>query len=105
MRGVYAIGAGPERTSMEGGEVGRALLAKRSARHRLEEHSLPPGAFCPVDWWDAAKLVAPAGAEPPGAHAVHFWNEVWRYKGMDKDGAYPADSLYEILKRRDGVRV
>jgi hypothetical protein len=41
--------------------------------------------------------------EPAGAHAVHFWNEVWRHNAIDKDGAYPADCLYEAFKRRYGV--
>ena len=30
--------------------------------------------------------------------AVHFWNEMWRRGGRDKDARYPPDCLFERLK-------
>ena len=99
----YAICTELDKNALRWGETGPNLVTQRFARHRLEEHSLPPGAFCPIDFWEVEKLVAPAAPAIAGAHALHFWNEVWRYNAMDKDGTYPADSLYETLKRRHGV--
>ncbi len=96
----YAICTEVDKNSVSWGEIGPDLVTKRFARHGLDAHALAPSAICPIDWWDAEKLVAPSLAVPPGAHAVHFWNEVWRSKGMDKDAPYPADSLFETLKRR-----
>jgi hypothetical protein len=100
----YAICTELDKNSLKWGDIGPDLVTKRFLRHRLEQHSLPPSAFCPIDWWEADKLVAPGVREPAGAHAVHFWNEVWRHNAIDKDGAYPADCLYEAFKRRYGVR-
>jgi hypothetical protein len=100
----YAICTELDKNSISWGDIGPDLVTKRFARHRLEEHALPPSAFCPVDWWEADRLVAPGGHEPTGAHAVHFWNEVWHHNAIDKDASYPADSLYEILKRRYDVK-
>lgn len=34
------------------------------------------------------------------SYAVHFLNETWRQRGMDKNGAYHPNSLFEVLKRR-----
>ena len=60
-------------------------------------------AFCPIDWWNAQKLVSEPWRERPESHAIHFWNEVWRYQGLEKDGTYPPGSTFETLKRRYGV--
>ena len=100
----YAICTELDASSIEWGDVGPALLAKRFARHRIEHHALAPDAFCPVDSWDVARLVEPGGREPGTAQAVHFWNEAWRHKSLDKDATYAPDSLFETLKRRYGVR-
>ncbi len=99
----YAICTELDKNGIKWGDIGPNLVTQGFARHRLWEHSLAPDAFCPVDWWNAGELVAPRGSVPAGTHAIHFWNEVWRHNGMDKDRAYPADSLYESLKRRYGV--
>lgn len=56
--------------------------------------------FYPVDWWNAVDLVTKPLSVGPDTYAVHLWNEIWRYKGLDKDGAYPASCAYEQLKRR-----
>ena len=101
----YAICTELDTNSLSWGDIGPDLVTKRFVRHRLEEHALPPEIFCPIDWWEADKLVARGAREPAGAHAVHFWNEVWHHNAMDKDATYPADSLYEILKRRYEVSV
>jgi hypothetical protein len=101
----YAICTELDNSSIEWGDVGPALLTKRFARHRLEDHALAADAFCPVDSWQARSLVAPGGQAPPAAaHSVHFWNEAWRHGAMDKDAAYAPDCLFETLKRRYGVR-
>jgi hypothetical protein len=37
------------------------------------------------------------------SYAVHLWGEVWTQAGWDRNGRYPARSLFERLKRRHGV--
>ena len=100
----YAICTELDKNSIEWGDIGPDLVTKRFARHRLDDFSEPPATFCPVDWWEVDKLVAPRFGEPPGARAVRFWNDIWAHNALDKDATYPADSLYETLKRRYDVR-
>ena len=48
--------------------------------------------------WDFDGLLAVA----PDLRCVHLCNSFFALEGVDKDGDYPADSLYEVLKRRYG---
>jgi len=50
--------------------------------------------------------VGPRSACPtllPDTYSIHLWNSKWRHEGLDRDGVYPPDSMYERLKRRHGV--
>ena len=87
-----------------GGPEGTTLAIKHFG---LEKHVLPMHVFYPIPCKDAPDLfdgspqkAAAVGGDISGAHAVHFYNEIIRGKGIDKDGEFPADSLYEVLKRR-----
>lgn len=84
----------------------------------LMEVVAPWRAFCPVDYravtlavrapeppWAVGRLKRIVRRRPgarvyPSSHAVHFWNEMWRHNGLEKDGHYDPRSLYERLKRR-----
>lgn len=99
----YAVCMEVNKSELQWGESGPRLVTQRFARHHLDRFSLPPAAFCPIDWWNAQKLVSEPWHERPESYAIHFWNEVWRFQGLDKDATYPPDSTYETLKRRYGV--
>lgn len=65
----------------------------------LMQYVQPPHVFCPVNWFDAE--FDPPVHQPPSlerSYAVHLWHEMWRRRGIDKDGTYPADCLFERLK-------
>jgi hypothetical protein len=67
----------------------------------LQRFVMPPAAFCPIDYGAWRQLIeAQPPSLPPEAYAVHFWNEMWRLAGEDKDADYPAECLYERFKRR-----
>lgn len=100
----YAVCMEANKGELETGDIGPDLITRRFAKHGLDHHALPADAICSVDWWNVQRLVSGPFEEIPGAHALHFWNEVWRFQFMDKDASYPADSIYETLKRRYGVR-
>lgn len=65
----------------------------------LGEYVCSPSTFCPVNWFDVE-------FDPPchmqvdlsRSHAVHLWQEMWRRRGIDKDGTYSPDCLFEKLK-------
>ena len=36
-------------------------------------------------------------------YGIHLWNEVWRREGIDKNGIYPNDCLFEQLKLKYNI--
>jgi hypothetical protein len=110
-RGSLAMAAawrtclGKSRDRLEWGEVGPALVEAVVAAEGLEHCVEPPERFCPVSYRDWRDLIdAEPPVLPPTTYAVHFWNEMWRLAGQDKDASYPPTSLYETLKRRHPAR-
>lgn len=82
------------------GSTGPAALHSAVMDTGMQQAILGPMYFCPVNWWDIGQLVAPEiHLLPEDAHAVHFWNEMWRRNFLDKEASYPPLSLYERLKR------
>jgi hypothetical protein len=61
--------------------------------------------FFPFDWseWDMALTPGLHRSFSHITHAVHLWNSMWALNGADKNGSYPPDSLYEMLKMRFGI--
>ena len=91
-----------DRETLYWGDTGPWLMTDAVERFGLWPHVRPAGAFCPVPPAEWRLLLGP---EPPplnGAHTVHLWNEMWRRNGVDKDGVFPATSLYETLRARYG---
>lgn len=73
----------------------------------LIRFALTPEVFCPIAWWEFPALVSGLTILPANAHAVHFWNEIWRRNFIDKNADYDPLSLFERLKahylgRKDG---
>jgi hypothetical protein len=102
MRFAWESCLSKEPHKIEWGETGPRLMQQAVARFQLERFRKPYTTFCPVTHprW-RSMLEADAGPMLPGdAYAVHLWNELWRRAGQDKNGLYPASSLYERLKRR-----
>ena len=85
---------------------GRGLMS--AVRHfGLEKHIQPPSFFIlpgdPVDdeiiagaGWDFDKVLSVA----PDLRCAHLCGAYFPWHNKDKDGDYPADSLYEVFKRR-----
>ena len=101
-------------TMMAWGTIGPALIKQAIERFRLERYVAAPAVFCPVLYDEdavnvigpTARLVSMAGTlrsahwQASDSYAVHLWNEAWRMKGIDKDGAFDPHSVYESLKRQ-----
>ena len=66
----------------------------------LGRFALAPEVFCPIGWWEIPVLISGLTTLPPNAHAVHFYNEIWRRNFFDKDADYDPCSLFERLKAR-----
>jgi hypothetical protein len=90
-----------DRAALRWGEIGPRLVAEVVEAQGLQRFVQPPAAFCPVSYRDWRQLIDPQPpALPAEAYAVHFWNEMWRRTGQDKDADYPPECLYERFKRR-----
>ena len=73
----------------------------------LDKHALPTGVFHAPGDPQGHDAIKSAGydfdallSSAPDMHCVHISQSRLVIKGIDKDGDYPADSLYEVLKRR-----
>lgn len=78
--------------------------------YQLEKHILPWNYVCSCGWNDAQSLVdtyyAPKSDEVitkveqihDNMIAIHFWNQMWKYKKFDKNRTFNQWSLYEQLK-------
>jgi hypothetical protein len=103
MRECYELCAAADKTAVRWGEIGPHLATRKFSEHGLAHYAVAPEVICPIDWWDAHELIIKPLPELPGASAIHLWNEVWRFHGIDKDAAFAPGSGYETLKRRFGL--
>ncbi len=85
------------------GQVGPKLFAEAVEKAGADVRVLEPDAFYPIDYWKTPELVTRT-AMPTGCHSIHLWNSLWKKHDLDPNGEYPADCIYEQLKRRFGVR-
>ena len=64
----------------------------------LTRFMLSPEVINPFAWWEVPALVGGLTMLPSNAHAVHFYNEIWRRNFLDKNADYDPLSLFERLK-------
>jgi hypothetical protein len=79
------------------GELGPGLTRKALRDVNVGAELLPPNVHYPVDYWEIERLIRPFDV-PAECQAIHLWNSEWREAGIDPDGRFPADSLYERLR-------
>jgi hypothetical protein len=90
-----------DRTTLRWGETGPRLVGEVVEAQGMQRFVRPAAAFCPIGYRAWRQLIeAPPPSLPSEGYAVHFWNEMWRLAGQNKDGDYPAECLYERFKRR-----
>jgi hypothetical protein len=89
-------------STLRWGVSGPALIHRLVEECALQQSVEPPETFLPIDYPDWERAVQIDDFVPAG-FGIHLWNEMWRRAGFDKEAAYPADCLYERLKRRYGI--
>jgi hypothetical protein len=83
------------------GELGVNTLSRMVFRNRLGQYIRQPDHFCPISGYQLKHLIDDSKITlPDTSYALHWWNELWRRTGIDKNGKFPEKSLYEILKRK-----
>jgi hypothetical protein len=83
-------------------QCGPQLMARAVESCGLQRYVKPPEVFCPIHFSEWKRLLDPKEDCEFGdaTYAVHLWNELWRREGLNKDGPYPAGSVYEELRQR-----
>ena len=83
------------------GELGVNIFSRMVFINNMEQHIKHPDCFCPVTCYQFDYLIGEKTCVlPETAYALHWWNELWRRNGIDKNARYPECSLYEIMKRK-----
>ena len=83
-------------------------------RCKLEEYILPWYTVCSCNWTSMQSIVdtkykCPSivindfDNLPDGMVGIHFWNEVWRRNGLDKNADFDKKSIYERLKAKHNI--
>ncbi len=91
--------------NIQWGEAGPGLIAAGIGAYSLQQWVQPPDVFCPLDPPDWESILDPnfSGRFPERTRAVHFWHELWRRGRRDTNARFPRASLYERLKRENGM--
>jgi hypothetical protein len=88
-----------DKSNAKWGHFGPVLTRNVLDELKLPVRKLPPEYFYPIDYWNVAEFLCDTRL-PADCHAIHLWNSQWLYLGVDPDGRYPADCLYERLRQQ-----
>ncbi len=88
------------RSGIDWGEMGPDLLTRMVMELDLSWAAEPRIAFHPVDWRQGRRFVEPGGTLSRRSYAIHLIHHIWLWGGQDPDAQFPADCIYEKLKRR-----
>lgn len=83
------------KNNLKWGTIGPKLLSEAVFYFDLNIVS-SPDVFCPLNWFDAETNPL-KNVDITNSKAIHFWQEMWRRKGLDKDKQYE-NCLFERLK-------
>ncbi len=86
-------------------ETGTHLLRKAVQVFSLQPQVYLPKSFCPLEcyrWQDAICHETPE-LDLSQSYSVHFWNEMWRQSGLDKDSGFSETSLCSRLRRTHAI--
>lgn len=84
------------------GETGPQLVLE--ATKRLDLPVQQPSMYFPIMHWEVHRFLEDSPV--PNSYTVHFWNEMWRRKGIDKNVTHGANSIYEqLIDRADHPRL
>ena len=88
------------------GQTGPVLIRALVKKMGLSEASAHYKAFCPIHYYELNKIVKECENVDElisDSYAIHLWNEIWRRTGVDKNGGFPPNSLYQKLLDKYGL--
>jgi hypothetical protein len=81
------------------GEIGPQLLQQALQTLGMSDCILPTAVFYPIDYWRIEQFFENREL-PAESVAVHLWHAIWRSRGIDPDGWFPPECIYEQMRRR-----
>jgi hypothetical protein len=92
------------------GQTGPVLIRAIVKKLGLDQYGASYNAFCPIHYYELNKIVGENNNIDEfmvnlikDSYGVHLWNELWRRKGIDKNGVFPVNSLYQHLLNKHGL--
>jgi len=82
------------------GETGPTLFTEAIAASGREGTVEDGSVIFPVPWWEYNRLFYEENLPFGDGLAVHFWNSMVDAAGLDKNGTFPRESVFETLKRK-----
>jgi hypothetical protein len=87
-----------DKDTLQWGVIGPGLLAQAVRTLKLGRTVVAHNVFCPINWPDYEKLLFEDAKYDIGhSLGVHFWNEMWRRNGVNKEIEPWPNSVYGKL--------
>jgi hypothetical protein len=109
MKYCYEASSSKNPSDLVWGEIGPRLLDSAVRKFGLLDYVSPHGAFTTIDWPFTERYVDGSfhiswleriKINLFNSYSLHLYHEMWRQKGLDKNGSFHRNSLYERLKKR-----
>lgn len=98
---LYEIGKLIRKKDYTWGKYGINLMRQVLLNYEYQPYLYPPSFFCPIYYSQVSKIISGEIVNiSDNAYAVHLWNGMWKMRQYDKNGIYPASSLFEKLKQK-----
>lgn len=82
-------------------EIGASILNRFIHGFGLEKHLLSPEVFCPIHYFNFKEIFQrQAITFPKSTYAVHVWNKMWEWGGIDPENDFGDMSFFQDLKRK-----
>ena len=107
MEYCYSEAAERDPETIRWGETGPTLVNHAVEKYNMRRYIVQEGTIFSVWSWQWKQFIKGARnidrkwkSAGSSAFGVHLYNEMWRRNGIDKNGEFPQDSIYERLKHR-----
>jgi len=92
------------------GETGPKLIQQLVDKYNMTQYVKSYNVFCPIHYNNVADLLKENSTIDEfmaeithTSYAIHLWNELWRRLKINKNGIFPASSIYQYLLDKYGV--
>tara|TARA_Y100000389_G_C17465810_1_gene525413 strand:- start:3 stop:743 length:741 start_codon:yes stop_codon:yes gene_type:complete len=90
-----------DKNNIRWGDIGPSLVRNAIKKYDLQKYIKDYKIFMPVNWWESNEFFNPNPTFQitPDTYSIHLWNDVWSSNGVDKNGDFHPNSIYEQLKK------